>query len=314
MLSRRHIRIKVFQALYSFHQNESFTLVQGEKKLHKSIEDIYRLYLYELRALEELHHLAVDKTERNKNKKLPTEKDLHPVLHFLENRFLVWLTQHADYHRLLEKHHVVFHDSKEILNTIFKQVEASGFYKEYMEGDSKPSLAEDKRLIKWIYATFFTHNESLHQFYEEQSMHWADDLDAAQMMVAKTIKVFSEETKANSPLVSLLKDQSDMDFGLELYRKSILDNDEYTALIKEKAVNWESERIAVVDAILLKMALAELVAFPQIPIKVTLNEYIELSKEYSTPKSSTFINGILDKLQEEMKKSGKIKKIGRGLL
>lgn len=314
MLSRRHIRIKVLQALYSYLQNESATVTQGEKNLRKSIEDIYRLYLFELRALEELHTLAQEKIDRNKKKKLPTEEDLNPVPHFVENRFLGWLTNHTEYHRLLEKHHVAFHDNRDIIKGIFKEIEVSNIYQQYLQERKKPSPAEDKRLVKWIYGTYLVTNESLHQFYEEQSLHWADDLDAAQMMVAKTIKSFSEDTTPEKPLVSLYKDISDLQFGLELFRKTIINDDEYSTLIKEKALNWESERIAVVDAILLKMALAELVVFQEIPIKVTLNEYIELSKEYSTPKSGNFINGILDKLQEEMKAEGKIKKIGRGLL
>lgn len=314
MLSRRHIRIKVLHALYSYVQNESATLAQGEKSLRKSIDDIYRLYLYELRALEELRKLAQEKIDRNKKKRLPTPEDLNPALYFVNNRFLTWLSHHQGYHHLLEKQHISFYENREILKKIFNEIEASATYQEYMQSPSQPSLAEDKRLVKWIYGTFLVTNESLYQFYEEQNMHWADDLDAAQMMVAKTIKSFSEETTPEKPLVSLYKDHSDLQFGLELYRKTIQNNDDYTARIKEKAVNWETERIAVVDAILLKMALAELVAFQEIPVKVTLNEYIELGKEYSTPKSSNFINGILDKLQEEMKAEGKIKKIGRGLL
>ncbi|MGB0176881.1 MAG: transcription antitermination factor NusB, partial [Owenweeksia sp.] len=157
-------------------------------------------------------------------------------------------------------------------------------------------------------------NETIHQLYEDRNMHWADDLDAAQMMVAKTLKSYSEEQDETTSLPELLKDDSDIEFARTLYRTSIKNSESYGEMIHEKANNWEMDRIAVVDVILMKMALAELVSFNEIPVKVTLNEYIELSKEYSTPKSGNFINGILDKLKNELTEAGDIRKIGRGLL
>jgi len=314
MLSRRHIRIKVFHALYSHVLNGEIALNKKENNLHKSISDIYRLYLFELQALMELLKMAEDKIERNKNKKLPTAADLQPNRRFVENRFLQWLSQNESFQKQREEHHVAFYDQHELLRPAFRQMEQSDYYQLYMSSPQQPDWQEDKKLIKIIYARLLTENEDLHQFYEEQSLHWADDLDAAQMMVAKTLKTFSDQSGPQSPLVRLIKNQSDLEFGQDLFRHAVSKWQAYDERIRQKARNWETERIALVDSILMKMAITEMVVFQEIPIKVTLNEYIELSKEYSTPKSSNFINGILDKIQAEMVAEGEIVKIGRGLL
>ena len=313
MLSRRHIRIKVLHALYSYFQNSNNTLAAGEKNLRKSISDIFRLYLYELKALVEIKRIAEEKIERKKRKRLPTREDLNPNLRFVENSFIEWLENHEKFGQLLEDHHVSFQDDREILRGIFNKLEEDEEYIEYMNRP-EGGIEHDKRIIKVLYGRYITENELLHQFYEERSLHWADDLDAAQMMVVRTLKNFNEDSTSYSPLPKLLKDQDDLDFGLELFRKTINKSNSFEERIQEKAKNWETDRIALVDFILMKMALAELITFSEIPMKVTLNEYIELGKEYSTPRSSNFINGVLDKLREEMLENGEIRKIGRGLL
>lgn len=314
MLSRRHIRIKVLQALYAFSNNEERDLIKGEKRLRNSIQEIYTLYLYELRALMEINWYANELLEIKKQKKLPTQADLNPNRKFAENKFFKWLEGHEQLNKLWSDHNVRFGDDKEVLRKIFKRFsEEDEQFQLYLEmpGDD---MHADKKLVKHIYGTYLTQSETLHQIYEEKSMHWADDLDAAQMMVTKTIKRFDAQSNETSRLPELLKDQEDMDFALKLYRKVIQEDEYYENKIRDKAQNWDTERIAVVDIILMKMAMAELVTFQQIPVKVTLNEYIELSKEYSTVKSGHFINGILDKIKDEMQTDGSIRKIGRGLL
>lgn len=314
MLSRRHIRIKVLQALYAYYNNEEKDLIKGEKRLRNSIQDIYTLYLYELRALYEIASFAHELLEIKMQKKLPTQADLNPNRKFANNSFFKWLEGHEQLNKLWHDHHVRFGDDKEVLRQIHRNfsTEDERFH-EYMEMPGN-SLDADKKIVKHLYGTYLTQSENLHQIYEEKSMHWADDLDAAQMMVTKTIKRFDKESNETSRLPELLKDEDDMDFALKLFRKTIQQDEAYGQRIREKAINWENDRLAVVDIILMKMGIAELVTFEQIPVKVSLNEYIELSKQYSTPKSGNFINGILDKIKDEMQASGEIRKIGRGLL
>lgn len=313
MLSRRHIRIKVLQALYQYFQNEDMDMHRGVKRLEESIQNIYSLYLYELKALADIHRFAEDEIERRKNKKLPTREDLNPNLKFVENSFLVWLRGNKDFQKQIEQNAITWGDNREALRRIFKDFAKSEDYVAYMQSE-KRSAAEDKKLVTSLYGKFMVENDIMHQLYEEMDMHWADDLDAAQMMVTKTIKRYKEEDDEFSRLPRLIKDQDDLDFALALYRKVISKNKEYQDLITEKAHNWEMDRIALLDIILMKLAIAELTTFKEIPVKVTLNEYIELGKEYSTPKSGNFINGILDKLKKDLMEKGDIRKIGRGLL
>jgi len=312
MLSRRHIRIKVLQALYEYSQNPG-DIAKGEKKLKEAIDNIFELYLYELKALQLILRLAEDQVELKRNKKLPTPEDINPNLRFTENSFLNWLDNNKAFLKLAEQHHISWAEDKEVFNKLLREFQKTEDYQNYMSAE-KADIDDDKRIVKQLYGKFITTSDLLHQLYEDCNMHWSDDLDAAQMMVGKTIKKFDAQSDEQTSLPRLLKDRSDLDFALTLFRKSIIKGDEYEQRIHEKAQNWETDRIAVIDIILMKMALAELVNFNQIPVKVSLNEYIELSKEYSTPKSGNFINGIIDKLKDEMISNGEIRKIGRGLL
>ncbi len=313
MLSRRHIRIKVLQALYSFSHDGDKGLSAGERKLRKSIEDIYRLYLHELRVLHLLHSFAEERIALKKQKKLPTHEDLNPKLNFVNNRFLRWLEESHPLKSAWEDHKVNFGESKEVIRTLFKEILEDDTFNNYLNQE-RTTLAEDKKLVKYLYGTYVVENETLHQVYEDHSLHWADDLDVAQMMVTKTLKQFNEASDETTPLPKLIKDEDDLDFALKLFRKTINEGKQLEPRIQEKAKNWETERIAQVDYLLLKMGLAELIHFEQIPIKVTLNEYIEIAKQYSTPKSGNFVNGIMDRIKDEMLESRQIRKIGRGLL
>ena len=313
MLSRRHIRIKVLQALYEFGQDNGGEMAPGLRRLEKSIDRIYELFLYELKALLDVHKIAQDQVEQKKNRKLPSAEDLNPNLKFIDNKLLNWLSSNDSLSKGIENLKVSWGDDRDILKKIFKEFQDSDEFKMYMSSEER-SIDEDKKIIKIFYGKHIVHSEILHQLYEDKEMHWADDLDAAQMMVAKTIKSFDDASTQASSLPSLLKDKSDLEFARVLYKECIKNNDKYAELIHAKTKNWEMDRIAFVDVLLMKMALAELTNFKEIPVKVTLNEYIEIGKEYSTPKSGNFINGILDKLKHELSESGEIKKIGRGLL
>lgn len=313
MLSRRHLRIKVLHALYEYYQNPGVEYSRGLKRLNGHIEDIYDLYLYELKTLTDILRIAEDEIERRKNKRLPTREDLNPSMRFVENKFLNWLRDNNDFRRSVENSRISWGDDRDLLKRIFRSFSQTPEYREYLSLPEN-SVAEDKQIVKFLYGTYIVHSELLHHIYEEKNIHWADDLDAAQMMVAKTIKAFSEKSDEYTPLPPLIKDADDMDFARSLFTRVVTRSDDFESLIRDKAQHWEMERIALLDVILMKQALAELMAFPQIPVKVTLNEYIELGKEYSTPRSGNFINGILDKIKAELMEKGEIRKIGRGLL
>lgn len=298
--------------MYEYFQNPGTDMAKGTKRLNESIQNIYELYLYELRALTEMLRIAEDEIDRRKSKKLPTEEDLDPPIRFVENRFLEWLRNNTDFQKKVEQNSISWRDEKDLLRRIFKQFTKTEEYGQYLAAPS--SVGEDKKIIKFLYGTFMVNNEMMHQIYEDHDLHWSDDLDAAQMMVAKTIKSFTKESDELTSLPRLIKDSDDLDFARTLYQKCITQSDAYEKMIHEKAQHWEMDRIAVVDVLLMKLAIAELINFNEIPVKVTLNEYIELSKEYSTPKSGNFINGILDKVKAELMDKGDIQKIGRGLL
>ncbi len=312
MLTRRHLRIKVFQALYAMQYDEK-GMAPAEKQLKKSVDDIYRLYLFDLAALVMIHRFAKERIELNKQKKLPNEEDLNPKMNFASNQFLKWLSGNLSFQKAIQDHHIKFGDEKEILRTVFKTLLEDERYLEY-QALNDPDLKEDRKFIKYLYGTYLVNNDSLHDHYEELNMYWSDDLDAAQAMVAKTITAFDESKNEQSSLVRLIKNQDDLDFAITLFRETIKGGAAFEKDILAKAQNWEGDRIASIDSLLMKMALAELISFNQIPVKVTLNEYIELAKQYSTKRSGQFVNGILDKLQQEWQEQGKFKKIGRGLL
>jgi len=313
MLTRRHLRIKVFQALYAYDLDPERGLVKAEKQLRQSIEDIYRLYLYDLAALLLVHRFAKERIELNRRKKLPTQADLNPNLRFAENKFLVWLEGNEKFKAEIEARRIKFGDEKELIRKIYREIEEDERFQLYLDADFSDAK-EDRKIVKYLYGTFFTENESLHEVYEERNMFWSDDLDAAQSMVVKTITSFDSNNEHKSQLVPLIKNQEDLDFALKLFRVSVNEGAAYEKRILAQAEHWEGDRIAVIDQLLMKIALAELVTFNQIPVKVTLNEYIDLAKQYSTKRSGQFVNGILDKLQQEMQAKGEIRKIGRGLL
>lgn len=313
MLTRRHLRIKVFQALYAYDYDPERGLVKAEKQLRKSIDDIFRLYLYDLAALLLIHRYAKERIELNRKKKLPSKEDLNPNLRFANNRFLNWLESNEKFKAEIEAHHVKFGDDKDLIRNIFRDFLEDERFQLYLEAENN-DLKEDRKIVKYLYGAYLVENESLHEVYEQRNMFWSDDLDAAQSMVVKTITSFDEKREHINDLVPLIKNRDDLDFALKLFRVCVNEGSGFEKRILEKAEHWEGDRIAVIDQLLMKMALAELVTFNQIPVKVTLNEYIELAKQYSTKRSGQFVNGILDKLQLEMTESGEIRKIGRGLL
>lgn len=314
MLNRRHLRIKILQMLYAFYQSGEENLLKFENELLGSIERMYDLYLLLLLTMPELVHAAENRLEDKKKKLRPTPDDLNPNMKFVENRVFKKIQESQSIIKTAELHKAnwVGAEKQEIFRKLFLQIQESELYFEYMN-DPENSFENDKTFAVNLFKTEIANSELLHHFFEESSIHWMDDLDHTCSMVLKTIK--SSEEKEGFSILPLYKPHdSEKEFVVDLFRKTVSMNSENELLIDELTKNWELDRIAKMDIILLKMGITELQIFPEIPTKVTLNETIEISKYYSTPKSNTFINGILDKAIDRLKNDKKIVKIGRGLL
>ena len=318
MLSRRHLRIKVLQAVYAFFQSDNGDLAKGEKQLLISIEKIRELYIHQISFLIEIRDLALKRSEENKKKFFPTDEDLNPNMRFVENKALTQLEDNREFRKFHDKLKVNWSNEPEMVRKAYLTLKESEFYKKYMEHEESSYVLDQDILVKIVKKNFSGY-ELLETYYEDKSVYWAfDAYQIANLLLMKLLKSMKEADDEYTALPELLKSNEDEEedkvFVINLFRKTILNSEKYEELIDEKAKNWELDRIAMMDRILIKMALAEILAFPSIPIKVTLNEYIEISKYYSSSKSKVFINGILDKLIADLKEKELIKKTGRGLL
>lgn len=302
MLGRRQLREKAMQAVYAWKTSgEEADQRVIEKNMLKGVDEIYDLYIYLLNLLLFQKTIAEHKIELAKNKNFATEKDLNPNLKFISNAMFRILDENEELNSYTSKNKQLSWDLLDTYpNHIFKEITASPEYALYME-NSENSFEEDKQFMMLIFEKFIAPNEGLHDWFEEKNIHWADDVHIGNSMVMTTLKSFLSKSTGKIKLFKVYKDDDDREFVIELFRKTIRHSQETRKLIEEKATNWELDRIAVLDLVLLLMALTEFKYFPNIPPKVTLNEYIELSKIYSTEKSKIFVNGILDRSLKEMK-------------
>ncbi len=315
MLNRRYLRIKAMQALYSFFQSEDADIPKGERELMRSIDKTYELYIYLLLLFEELVRVASNKIDIGKEKHLPTSEELNPNLRFVNNRVIAQLVANVKLQRERDIRKLTWQtdDEMSLVRKLWENIKNWEEYKTYMSSETD-SYANDQEFLIDLFKKFIADDESTEQFLEERNMHWPGDLNMA--VAPSIIKTLENASETREPqLAPLFKDpEDDKQFILDLFRKTIIDNDTCEKLISEKTKNWEVDRIAVMDVILMKMAIAELLHFTGIPVKVSLNEYIEISKTYSTPKSKQFINGILDKLVIDFRRDGTMQKTGRGLM
>jgi N utilization substance protein B len=315
MLNRRHLRVKAFHSLYAalLHSGK-FEIARGEKELLGAIEKVYDLYLYFLLLIPEITHQALQEIEMAKVRRLPSAEDLNPNMRFAENKVAALLSSNIELGKKCNNKKVSWNDEPELIKKFFAVVKNDEKYKAYMQAASA-DFEEDKKLWLHIVKELLFDFEPFQFYFEEKSIVWVDDFQTVYNAVIKTIEDFKSSDNENKTLMSLYKDEEDdRKFVLELYAKTLLQEQENEKVIAKMAENWEVERIAMVDILLMKMAITEAVSFKNIPVKVTLNEYIELSKDYSSPKSKVFINGILDKVFDKYKTEGKIKKEGRGLI
>jgi len=314
MLNRRHIRIKVMQVVFAFKGSESDDLKSNEKFLLQSMDSMYDLYLVMLSLFTELHKKAEDHLEKTKQKFLATQEEKNPNTKFVDNQVLQLIRENKKLEATIEERKLnPWYLDFEYVDILFKEIQESDYYKKYMSTRTS-NFKEDKNFIINIFTKIIAPNEKLHDYFEDKKITWADDLPSVNSTILTMLRRLKADISEGFFTPRLFKDFDDRDFAIELMKKTLLNKAKLNEEISKKTKNWDSDRIAELDSTLLQMAICEFQKFPSIPVKVTINEYLEIAKEYSTPKSSIFINGILDKLAKEYAKEGKLNKVGRGLM
>ncbi|TMU57226.1 transcription antitermination factor NusB [Flagellimonas algicola] len=314
MLTRRHIRVKVMQCIYALIQSKDDSLEKQQKFLKISIENMYVLYLLVLSLLVELHRLAEKHVQHASKKYLASEEDGYPNPEkFIKNQLLVQIASNKQLQQELSNRKLNnWYLNEEYVKIIHKEILGSDIYKTYM-ADTANGYEQDKEVIIQLFKEIIAPNEKIYEYFEDDKLTWVDDIPIVNTYLVKKLKKASANSNERFFLPSLLKDQQDMIYANDLLTKTLLNDAKWEKEIEGKTPNWDNDRIAEIDSIILKMAICELLNFSSIPEKVTLNEYLEVAKEYSTPKSSIFINGVLDKLAKEYKSTGQLQKMGRGL-
>lgn len=302
------------QALYAYFHSEDKSIPKHEKDLFGSFERIYDLYLYLLLLLTEIRECGRTRIAIRKVKRLPNQEDINPNTKFVDNKVISILSINRKVAAESSKRKIAWDKDSDISQKLFAKITESEEYEAHLKSKGH-DFKEDKKFISTIYRNYIAGDESLETFFEEKNIHWADDIDFVNTLVLKTIDLIPESATDNLPIAFLYKDEKeDKQFARDLFEIVIEHSDETDKMIQGKTENWELERIAFMDVLLMKMAIVEFLHFPTVPVKVSLNEYIELAKQYSTPKSNVFINGILDKLLAEFKGDGRLQKEGRGLV
>jgi N utilization substance protein B len=293
--------------VYAFYQNGGKNLDTAEKELFFSLSKAYDMYNYLLLLMVEITKQAERKQSAAKSKLLPTAEELYPNTKFVDNRFIAQLEVNKQLLEFSETQKKTWENESEFVKSLCEKIMDSDIYKEYMASETS-SYEEDRELWRKLYKRIIFNNEELDQVLEDQSLYWNDDKEIVDTFVLKTIKRFEEENGAKQDLLPEFKDEEDQDFARRLFRRTILNADYYRHLISENTRNWDLDRVALMDIIIMQIALAEILSFPNIPVSVTLNEYVEIAKLYSTPKSGSFINGTLDGIVNALKKENKLTK------
>ncbi|CAI8429257.1 MAG: N utilization substance protein B [Polaribacter sejongensis] len=312
MINRRHIRVKVMQSVYAILQSHNDDIIREEKFLKHSILKMYDLYVLNLQLLVEVQKLAAKKIALSRKKILATKEDLKPNTKFIDNKLINTIAESVSVEGYVELNNLRNWElESEYVKIVFDQLQESDLYKKYLDS-SDASYKVDKAFVIDFFKEIIAPNDKLGEYYEDTMISWVDDIPFVNTWVIKTLSKQKEDKIF--VLGSLYKDKDDEDFVSQIFRKTVLKNSEYEKEIENKTPNWETDRIADIDMILIKMAISEFLNFPSIPTRVTINEYIEISKDYSTERSSYFINGVLDKISKEFIENKRIVKIGRGLL
>lgn len=304
MINRVLIRSKVLQLVYSYCLNNNKSLENLEKELDYSLNKAYDLYNYLLLLMPAVTAYARRKIELGKRKLKPTPEELEPNTKFIDNRFIEQLENNLQLQDFVKKQKKSWDNSPEMIKSLFELISSSDIYKEYMASEDN-SYEADRELWRKIYKTIICNNNNLNSYLEEQSLYWNDDKDIVDTFVLKTIKRFTKDTlPAEKVILPEYKDEDDRKYAMSLLARSIVNMDYYRELISKNVKNWNIERVAFMDVIIMQIALAELLSFPSIPISVTLNEYVDLAKVFSTPKSGSFVNGTLEGIVNQLKNDG----------
>mgnify|MGYP000807905468 FL=1 len=293
MINRVLIRLKIVQIIYAYYQNGGKNLDTAEKELFFSLSKAYDLYNYLLLLMVEVTKQANKRLNAAKNKLVPTKEELFPNTKFVENRFIAQLEVNKQLLEFSNNQKKTWENEADFVKTLCDKILESDIYKEYMASETS-SYEEDRELWRKLYKNIIFNNIELDQVLEDQSLYWNDDKEIVDTFVLKTIKRFDEKNGAKQELLPEFKDEEDQDFARRLFRRTILNADYYRHLISENTKNWDLDRVAFMDVVIMQIALAEILSFPNIPVSVSLNEYVEIAKLYSTPKSGGFINGTLD--------------------
>ena len=312
MISRRMLRIKAIKALYAHLKSDADSLMASEKTLVASIDKTYDLYFLMLSLIVELAHYAEQRQELARKKQLPTYEDLNPNRKFVENSVIRLIDSSDAVNDYLAAHKLSWAQYPELIKTLFSQLEQSEYYKSYMSRTER-SFREDLALVTDLYTNELESSEVLEDVLDEMSILWNDDLGFALIMVTRTLSNM-RPSHTDVKVLPKFKSDEDLDFAMQLFEKASLGYADNLLYIEKFTRNWDVERIAFMDNLIMATAVAELITFPSIPVKVTLDEYIEIAKFYSTASSSTFINGVLDKVVASLKEEGRIQKSGRGLI
>ena len=307
MINRVLIRLKIVQIVYAYYQNGGKNLDTAEKELFFSLSKAYDLYNYLLLLMVEVTKQANKRLNAAKNKLVPTKEELFPNTKFVENRFIAQLEVNKQLLEFSNNQKKTWENEADFVKTLCDKILESDIYKEYMASETS-SYEEDRELWRKLYKNIIFNNIELDQVLEDQSLYWNDDKEIVDTFVLKTIKRFDEKNGAKQELLPEFKDEEDQDFARRLFRRTILNADYYRHLISENTKNWDLDRVAFMDVVIMQIALAEILSFPNIPVSVSLNEYVEIAKLYSTPKSGGFINGTLDGIVNSLKEENKLTK------
>lgn len=302
------------QVLYAFKGTESDDFSKDQRFLLNSIDNMYNLYLLLLSLLIEVQKRAENHLEKSSQKHLPTDEEKNPNRKFVNNQVLALLKNNEQLQAKFDEAHVNNWElDSEYVEIIFKAILASDLYADYLKTKTS-DFKEDRDFIVDVFKEIIAPNDKLYDYIEDKHLTWLDDLPTVNTAIAKLLRKVKKDSNAFHFIPKLYKDLEDKQFAIDLFRKTLLNQNALTQEISKKTTNWDSDRIATIDYLLLKMGVCEIQKFPSIPTKVTINEYLEISKEYSTPKSSVFINGILDKIIKEYQDNGNLNKMGRGLM
>lgn len=314
MLNRRHLRAKVLQILYAYQLSDDKQISRFQKALLKSTDEVYEMYIWLLALLEEVSAYTLIDAEERANKYLPTEEDLQRNTRLYSNTFIESLRMNEMFSAMVKKYKTDWSFDPEVVRSIFQLLKKTPEYEVYLQQEDR-SIQAEKDIIRFVFRSIILKNPAIEQTFEEKFINWPVDKEVLKAMIAKTFKNFSSEDPARNELAELSSNwEDDREFMTDLFRLTLTYGDEYQSLIAGKTKNWEAERVALIDTLLMRMAICEMLNFSSIPVKVTINEYLEISKEFSTAKSNFFINGILDKVLADLKQSGRIRKFGRGLI